>query len=132
MKKKTTNNKNTKMIRTSIIGPELKSKSCTFEWFMNSKSKIYGWNKNYWNGITTLEWSKMCYDMMLNWNSYKVLNTPFIKCISKYELLKGRLFELHTCKLFLISIFELSIAYLEISIPDITAPGNIWLSSYSR
>ena len=79
--------RNTKMIRTSIIGPELKLKDCTFEWFMNSKNKVYGWDKNYWNGITTLEWSKICYNIILDWNSYGILNTPSTDCISKYNLL---------------------------------------------
>ena len=75
------------MIRTSIIGPELKSKKSVFEWFMNSTNEVYGWDEHYWNGVTTLEWSKICYDMMLNWNSYGIVNTPSTDCISKYDLL---------------------------------------------
>ena len=79
--------KHTKMIKTSILGPELNSKSSVFEWFMNSKDEVFGWTENYWNGITTLQWSMISYDMITNWNDYSITNIPATKCISKYELL---------------------------------------------
>ena len=77
----------TKMIRTSIFGPELVSKSSMFEWFMNSENEVNGWTQYYWNGITTLQWSKICYNMIINWDSYEIINIPATNCISKYELL---------------------------------------------
>ena len=43
--------------------------------------------ENYWNGITTLQWSMISYDMITNWNDYSITNIPATKCISKYELL---------------------------------------------
>ena len=45
-----------------------------------------GWSEHYWNGITTLQWSKICYEMMLDWDWFKVVNVPGTECISKYEL----------------------------------------------
>jgi dTDP-4-dehydrorhamnose reductase len=81
------NGRVTKIIKTSIFGPELKTMSSMFEWFMNSKNEVYGWIENYWNGITTLEWAKVCYAVMLNWNLYDIVNIPTTKCISKYKLL---------------------------------------------
>jgi dTDP-4-dehydrorhamnose reductase len=77
----------TKIIKTSIFGPELNGKNSLFEWFMNSKNEIYGWSENYWNGITTLQWSIISHDMILNWDKYSLTNIPSTKCISKYELL---------------------------------------------
>ncbi len=46
-------------IRTSIIGPELKtSGSGLFHWFMNQKEEVNGFVNHYWDGITTLELAK--------------------------------------------------------------------------
>ena len=77
----------TKIIKTSIFGPELISRSSIFEWFMNSENEVGGWTENYWNGITTLQWSKICYDMLVSWDSYEIVNIPATECISKYQLL---------------------------------------------
>ena len=79
--------KHTKMIKTSILGPELNSKSSVFEWFMNSKDEVFGWTENYWNGITTLQWAKICYYIMYNRDNSKLLTIPTTECISKYDLL---------------------------------------------
>ena len=77
----------TKIIKTSIFGPELVSMSSIFEWFMNSENEVGGWTENYWNGITTLQWTKICYDMLVSWDSYEIVNIPATECISKYQLL---------------------------------------------
>ncbi len=46
-------------IRTSIIGPELKSNgSGLFHWFMSQKEEANGFVNHYWDGITTLELAK--------------------------------------------------------------------------
>ena len=52
--------KNTKSIRTSIIGHELNSKSSLLEWFLNvdESQEINGYANYYWNGVTTLCWCK--------------------------------------------------------------------------
>ena len=77
----------TKIIKTSIFGPELVSMSSIFEWFMNSENEVGGWTENYWNGITTLQWTKICYDILVSWDSYEIVNIPATECISKYQLL---------------------------------------------
>ena len=82
------NNKNTKIIKTSIIGHELDSKYSLLEWFLNSDSEVFGYSQAYWNGNTTLQWSKICYDLMVDWDNYEKLNIPSTECISKYELLE--------------------------------------------
>tara|TARA_R110000796_G_scaffold123761_4_gene238178 strand:- start:1339 stop:2061 length:723 start_codon:yes stop_codon:yes gene_type:complete len=82
------NGTKTKIIKSSIIGPELYSKNSLFEWFMQSKNEVSGEYEAYWNGITTLQWAKICKDLILDWDYYPVLNKPHTDCISKYELLK--------------------------------------------
>jgi len=81
------NSKQTKIIQSSIIGPELTSNKNLFEWFMQQKTSANGYTNEMWNGITTLEWSKLCYKLIKNWHSYDTLNIPYTNCISKYNLL---------------------------------------------
>ena len=82
------NSKNTKILKVSIIGPELNSKSSLMEWFLNSEGEVFGYKNAYWNGITTLEWAKQCLSLMENWNDYDIETIIEGTRISKYELLK--------------------------------------------
>ena len=80
--------KKTKIIKSSIIGPELETKYSLMEWFLNSESTVYGYSKAMWNGNTTLEWAKNCYNILLDWENYGVETILEGECLSKYELLK--------------------------------------------
>ncbi|MDP3992358.1 MAG: sugar nucleotide-binding protein [Nanoarchaeota archaeon] len=54
-------------IRTSIIGPELKSDgSGLFHWFMGQKGETNGFTKHYWDGVTTLELAKNILKILKN------------------------------------------------------------------
>ena len=47
-------------LRTSIIGPELKTHGeGLFHWFMNQKGKVNGFTKAFWGGVTTLELARV-------------------------------------------------------------------------
>ena len=81
------NGKDTTIIQTSIIGPELDSKDSLLEWFLNSEGKVFGYTEAYWNGNTTLQWSKVCYKIMKDYYRYDTLNIPTSECNSKYKLL---------------------------------------------
>ena len=81
------NCKNTKIIKTSIIGPEISGKAGLLEWFLSQK-EVNGYSKFYWNGNTTLTWAKYCFEMMKNWDKYGVETILQSQCISKYSLLK--------------------------------------------
>lgn len=89
-------------IRTSIIGPELKSNGVSLlDWFLKEKnSEINGYSKAIWSGVTTLELAKiikMAIDSHIT-GLYHVTNN---EKISKYELLK--LFNNHINKKFKIN-----------------------------
>ena len=71
-------------IRTSIIGPELKSNKGLFEWFLEQKSEIKGYTKVKWNGVTTLECAKFI-DWVINKKANGLIHL-FSKKISKYDL----------------------------------------------
>ena len=82
--------KQTKSIKTSIIGPELKGNASLMEWFLSQKKEVYGYTKAIWNGNTTLEWAKQCLNLMNSWDHSKYFFneiTIFSKRVSKYELL---------------------------------------------
>lgn len=82
-----TKGKQTKILKTSIIGPELNGNSSLLEWFLSQKDEVYGYTKAIWNGITTLEWSKHCLDLMVNWDKYNKSTVLYSDNVTKYELL---------------------------------------------
>lgn len=80
--------KNTKMIRTSIIGHELASHVSLLDWFLSEEGEVSGYTDHYWNGITTLQWAKLCETLMTTWDNAPTLNqfsSPEI--LSKYDIL---------------------------------------------
>ena len=79
--------KQTKVIKTSIIGPELRYKVNLLEWFLNQEGKVIGYTKSMWNGNTTLEWAKQCLFLMENWENQDIFSILENESISKYDLL---------------------------------------------
>lgn len=83
-------------LRTSVVGPELKSDGEElFHWFMAQSGNISGYTKSIWSGVTTIELAKA-----VEWSIrkditglYHVTNNS---SISKYDLLK--LFQKYTGK----------------------------------
>ncbi|WP_437396053.1 dTDP-4-dehydrorhamnose reductase family protein [Flagellimonas lutimaris] len=82
------NNEKDLTIRTSIIGPEIKSKGeGLFHWFMNQSGKIKGFSNVYWSGVTTLELAKAI-DVIISEKDLKgIFHLTNNKKVSKYELL---------------------------------------------
>lgn len=76
------------IIRTSIIGEEIKYKKSLLEWVKSNKDKeINGFVSHYWNGVTCLQLSKIIYEIIdkdLYWEGVRHIFSPNI--ISKYEL----------------------------------------------
>lgn len=77
----------TKILKASIIGPELNSTANLLEWFLNSEGKVGGYTKAMWNGLTTLEWAKQCYKLMCHWDGYDTETVIEGTCLSKFDLL---------------------------------------------
>ena len=62
--------KNATVIRTSIIGEELKGKLSFIEWVKSNSGKtVNGYTNHIWNGITCLEFAKLCEKLIIN-NSF--------------------------------------------------------------
>ena len=76
-------------IRTSIIGPELNPKGVgLFNWFINSKGTIKGYNNAYWSGVTTLELAKFIYKVIDKNNISGLIHLTNNIKISKYDILQ--------------------------------------------
>lgn len=79
--------KNTKIIKTSIFGPELNTKASLMEWFLSQEGEISGYSEYYWNGNSTLTWAQYCLYLMFHWDELPIENILEGECVSKYELL---------------------------------------------
>ena len=75
-------------IRTSFIGPEKKDNNQLLNWFLSKKNIIFGYDKAFFSGLTSLELSKIIYFYFLKKNDFynQILNIGGPK-ISKYKLL---------------------------------------------
>lgn len=81
------NNNRDLTIRTSTIGPELKSDGTgLLNWFLTQKGNIFGFKKAYWSGVTSLELAKAI-AMFLNHDITGIYNFTSEDKISKYDLL---------------------------------------------
>lgn len=75
---------NVKIIRTSIIGPEILNKKSLWEWFINCDHPN-GFIAHYWNGLTTLQWAKEAEKQMIDFNNE--LAQIGSNKVSKFQLL---------------------------------------------
>jgi dTDP-4-dehydrorhamnose reductase len=82
------NSRTTKIIQTSIIGPELGVNFGLMEWFLSQKGEVNGHTKAIWNGVTTLEWAKYCEKLINNWNDHPILTILCSDSVSKFKLLQ--------------------------------------------
>jgi dTDP-4-dehydrorhamnose reductase len=80
--------KNSLIIRTSTIGHEFFYKNGLLEWFLSNKKECKGFNNAYFNGLTTLELSKIIYKYFIQKSFYpkSIINIGSNE-ISKYDLL---------------------------------------------
>lgn len=75
-------------IRTSIIGPELKTDGIgLFHWFMQQQGDIDGYRQVFWNGVTTLELAKAI-AWCLHRPLHGLIHLAGQPKISKYDLLR--------------------------------------------
>lgn len=76
------------IIRTSIIGEELRNKRSLLEWVKSNKNGcVNGFTNHYWNGITCLELAKVIGEIISKniwWIGTRHIYSP--KSASKYEL----------------------------------------------
>jgi len=84
------------IIRVSIIGTDNNSNKGLLSWFLSNSvnAKIDGYTNHFWNGITTLEWSKRLHEIISSTSRLseafilKVVQFGTIHKYSKYNMLK--------------------------------------------
>ncbi len=79
------------VIRTSIIGPELlDAPKGLMGWFLKQEGGVNGFTNHIWNGITTLEWSRLCAEIIRGEIGIpeQVVQPGSKSPVSKCELLK--------------------------------------------
>lgn len=76
------------IIRTSIIGEELKNKKSLIEWIISNKNgEINGYTNHYWNGVTCLTLAKIIFTMIKEnkyWKGVKHIYSP--DTVTKFDL----------------------------------------------
>jgi dTDP-4-dehydrorhamnose reductase len=76
-------------IRTSIVGPELKTNGeGLFHWFMSQQGEITGFTNVFWGGVTTLELAKAVEYCIENNSVSGIIQLTNGEKISKFNLLK--------------------------------------------
>ena len=82
--------KNTKIIRTSIVGHEIKGFHSLLDWFLGTPDNqaLNGYSNYFWNGITTLQWCKVAEEILLKWKKAPVLTQVGSEGMHKCLLLK--------------------------------------------
>lgn len=82
--------KKTKMIKASIIGPELNGNASMLYWFLSNPdgSEVNGYSNHMWNGVTTYYWAQFCKQLIQEWEDYSKRTILGSKCVSKYEMCK--------------------------------------------
>lgn len=77
------------VIRCSVVGPDPHKGRGLLEWFLKQTTEVRGFTDHYWNGITTLEWAKLCFELISSdFATSPALLQPASTTMSKFELLK--------------------------------------------
>jgi dTDP-4-dehydrorhamnose reductase len=77
-------------LRTSIVGPEIEGFCSLLEWFRRQRGKaVKGYNRHFWNGVTTREFANICGKIFENRSDYPECGIyhVFSNPVSKYEML---------------------------------------------
>ena len=79
-----------KVIRSSIIGTDKLNKSL-YSWSLSqalSSRIINGYINHFWNGITTLKWAEICFEIINHFDYFEPISVFGTNTVSKYELIK--------------------------------------------
>lgn len=78
------------VLRGSIIGPERAGGHGLMGWFLRQTGPVRGFTNHFWNGITTLEWAKICAEIISGrWIPHQPLLQVGTKDpVSKHDLLR--------------------------------------------
>lgn len=78
---------NSLTLRCSLIGPEISHKNGLLSWFLDQRGGCYGYSNAYFNGLTTLEFSKVIRNYIIGNQKLNGIYHIGGTRINKYELL---------------------------------------------
>lgn len=81
------NQPHTLTLRTSIVGLELNRKTGLIEWFLNASGTVKGFQGAMYNGLTTIELSRLIEKIITEFPQLHGLYQVSSEAISKYDLL---------------------------------------------
>jgi len=76
------------VIRCSILGPETGPPRSLMGWFLAQRGPVRGFVNHWWNGITTLQWAKVCLGLLESGDAPRVCQPGFLPAIPKAEVLR--------------------------------------------
>ena len=77
------------VLRTSIIGPQAAGAHGLMAWFLAQRGTVDGYTNHRWNGVTTLQWAKLCASLIDGrLASAPIAQAACAAALSKYELLR--------------------------------------------
>ena len=80
---------NCTIIRTSIIGEEIGQSRSLVEWVKSNANKnVFGFTNHFWNGVTCLQFSKICKQIIDNHMFWKGTKHIFSNPLTKKELVE--------------------------------------------
>ena len=80
---------NCTVLRTSIIGEEIGQGRSLVEWVKSSaNSTVFGFTNHYWNGITCLQFAKICKQIIDNNDFWRGTKHMFSNTLNKKELVE--------------------------------------------
>jgi dTDP-4-dehydrorhamnose reductase len=74
-------------LRTSIIGPELRSARSLLDWFLSQIGSTSGYTRAIFSGLTTLELSRVIHQCATEWTQLSGLYQVSAQPINKFDLL---------------------------------------------
>lgn len=80
---------NCNVIRTSIIGEEVNQTRSLIEWVKSQKNNsVFGFTNHYWNGVTCLQFAKICKTIIENNSFWFGTRHVFSNTVTKKELVE--------------------------------------------
>lgn len=80
---------NCTVIRTSIIGEEVGQARSLVEWVKsNANKEVFGFTNHYWNGMTCLEFAKVCHEIISTDTFWKGTKHIYSNILNKKELVE--------------------------------------------
>ncbi len=76
------------VIRCSILGPELQAPRSLLGWFLGQSGPVRGFVNHWWNGVTTLQWARVCRELLEAHTPEPVCQPGFWPPVPKAEVLR--------------------------------------------